>query len=207
MGSGHCGVHRCWVNPCLGGSLCAGRRLDHLRSDEPQCRRLQSDPRRRRARHPAGNAGGRQFRGNDRRLSGDVGGGPHHSIERLHCKHLRPPLRIKVRKGSAQKLPGFIPPRSRKMPPLRGLLLHRRVQAGQLAENRADYGTDAEFFVRVLLDIPVTPSLVNAVEQKGFVTLAGFTCLCCLPGESQATGLQCLSLASPRLKTASTCSM
>ena len=83
--------------------------------------------------------------GNDRRLSGDVGGGPHHSIERLHCKHLRPPLRIKVRKGSAQKWPGFIPPRSRKMPPLRGLLLHRRVQAGQLAENRADYGTDAEF--------------------------------------------------------------
>jgi hypothetical protein len=82
------------------------------------------------------------------------------------------------------------------MPPLRGLLLHRRVQAGQLAENRADYGTDAEFFVRVLLDIPVTPSLVNAVEQKGFVTLAGFTCLCCLPGESQATGLQCLGLAT-----------
>ena len=51
--------------PCLGGSLCAGRGLDHLRSDEPQCRRLQSDPRRRRARHPAGNAGDRQFRGND----------------------------------------------------------------------------------------------------------------------------------------------
>ena len=74
-------VGRCGVNPCLGGSLCAGRRLDHLRSDEPQCRRLQSDPRRRRARHPAGNAGGRQFRRNDRRLSGDVGGGPHHSID------------------------------------------------------------------------------------------------------------------------------
>ena len=33
-----------------------------------ECRRLQSDPRRRRARHPAGHAGGRQFRGNVRRL-------------------------------------------------------------------------------------------------------------------------------------------
>jgi hypothetical protein len=45
----------------------------------------------------------------------------------FHRKHPRPPLRIKVRKGSAQKSPGFIPARSRKMPPLRGLLLHRRV--------------------------------------------------------------------------------
>ena len=65
-----CGIHRCGVDPCLGGGLCARRGLDHLRSDEPQRRRLQSDPRCRRARHPAGNAGGRQFRRNDRRLSG-----------------------------------------------------------------------------------------------------------------------------------------
>ena len=41
----------------------------------------------------------------------------------------------------------------------------------------------------------------------GFVTLAGFTCLYCLPGESPATRFQCLSLNSPRSKTASTCSM
>jgi hypothetical protein len=27
------------ADPCLGGGLCAGRRLDHLRSDEPQRRR------------------------------------------------------------------------------------------------------------------------------------------------------------------------
>ena len=45
----------------------------------------------------------------------------------LHRKHPRPPFRIKIRKGSAQKWPGFTPPRSRKMPPLRGLLLLRRV--------------------------------------------------------------------------------
>ena len=43
--------------------------------------------------------------------------------------------------------------------------------------------------------------------HKGFVTLAGFTCFYCLPGESHATRFQCLSLASPRSKTASTCSM
>ena len=30
----------------------------------------------------------------------------------LHRKHPRPPLRIKVRKGSAQKWPGFTPPRA-----------------------------------------------------------------------------------------------
>ena len=59
------GSSRYGFDPCLGGSLCAGRGLDHLRSDEPQRRRLQSDPGRRRARHPAGNAGDRQFRGID----------------------------------------------------------------------------------------------------------------------------------------------
>jgi hypothetical protein len=30
----------------------------------------------------------------------------------LQCKHPRPPLRIKARKGSAQKWPGFTPPRA-----------------------------------------------------------------------------------------------
>jgi hypothetical protein len=37
----------------------------------------------------------------------------------------------------------------------------------------------------------------------GFVTLAGFTCFYCLPGECPAKRFQCLSLASPRSKTAS----
>ena len=32
------------LDPRVGGSLCAGRRLDHLRSDQPQRRRLQLDP-------------------------------------------------------------------------------------------------------------------------------------------------------------------
>ena len=76
----HCRVQRCGIDPCLGGSLCAGRGLDHVRSDEPQRRWLQSDPRRRRARHPAGNAGGRQFRRDDRRISGDVGGSSRHGL-------------------------------------------------------------------------------------------------------------------------------
>lgn len=33
------------VHPCLGGGLCAGGGLDHLRSDEPKRRRLQSNSR------------------------------------------------------------------------------------------------------------------------------------------------------------------
>ena len=37
---------------------------------------------------------------------------PSNCCVRLHCKHPRPPLRIKVRKGSAQKWPGFTPPRA-----------------------------------------------------------------------------------------------
>jgi transposase len=47
----------------------------------------------------------------------------------------------------------------------------------------------------------------DACFIKSFVTLAGFTCFYCLPGESPATRFQCLSLASPRSITASTCSM
>src|SRR5580704_11770347 len=39
---------------------------------------------------------------------------------------------------------------------------------------------------------------------NGFVTLASFTCFYSLPGESPAKRFQCLSLASPRSKTAST---
>jgi hypothetical protein len=46
-----------------------------------------------------------------------------------------------------------------------------------------------------------------ASSPQDFVTLAGFTCFYCLPGESPATRFQCLSLASPLSKTASTCSM
>ena len=37
--------------------------------------------------------------------------------------------------------------------------------------------------------------------------ISGFTCFYCLPGESPATRFQCLSLASPRSKSAFTCSM
>jgi hypothetical protein len=58
----------------------AGRGLDHLRSDQPECRRLQSDPRRCRAQYSAGNAGRRQLRRDDRRLSGDVGGSQRHGV-------------------------------------------------------------------------------------------------------------------------------
>jgi hypothetical protein len=38
----------------------------------------------------------------------------------------------------------------------------------------------------------------SGMADGGFVTLAGFTCFYCLPGESPATRFQCLSLASPR---------
>ena len=43
--------------------------------------------------------------------------------------------------------------------------------------------------------------------STGFVTLAGFICFYCLLGECPAKRFQCLSLASPRSKTASTCSV
>ncbi len=41
----------------------------------------------------------------------------------LHRKHPRPPPESLFGKGQPQKWPGFTPPRSRKMPRLRGLLL------------------------------------------------------------------------------------
>jgi hypothetical protein len=41
------------------------------------------------------------------------------------------PSESKIGKGQPRKWPGFTPPRSRKMPPLRGLLLLRRVQMWQ----------------------------------------------------------------------------
>ena len=66
------------IDPCLGGNLSAGRRLDHLRSDQPQCRRLQSHSRGRGPRYRAGDAGDRQFRRDDRRFSGHVGRGRCH---------------------------------------------------------------------------------------------------------------------------------
>ena len=59
------GVGRLRVDPRLGRSLRAGRRLDHLRSDQPQRRRSQSHPRRRRARHPSGDSGDRNFSRHD----------------------------------------------------------------------------------------------------------------------------------------------
>ena len=59
----------------MGRSFCAGRRLDHFRSDPSQRRRLQSNTRRRRARHPTGRTSVRKFRRNDRRLRRHVSGG------------------------------------------------------------------------------------------------------------------------------------
>ena len=56
-------VGRRRFDPRLGGNLRSGRRLDHLRSDQSQCRRLQPDPRRGGARHQAGHAGGGSFVG------------------------------------------------------------------------------------------------------------------------------------------------
>ena len=52
------------IDPCLGRSFRAGRRLDYLRSHQPQCRQFELDPSRRGARHLAampvtGSFGGR----------------------------------------------------------------------------------------------------------------------------------------------------
>ena len=62
----------------VGRNLPAGRRLDHLRSDQSRCRRVQSDSRGRRPRHRTGDAGDRQFRGHDRRFPGHDGRGRRH---------------------------------------------------------------------------------------------------------------------------------
>ncbi len=49
----------------VSGYLHPGRRLDHIRSDQPQCRQSQSDSCGRRTRHQTGDACDRQFRRND----------------------------------------------------------------------------------------------------------------------------------------------
>ena len=72
------GIDRRRIDPRLGRSLRVRRRLDQLRSDQPQRRRRQSHSRRRRARHPAGVTGGRKFRGSGPRVSGNVGRSPGH---------------------------------------------------------------------------------------------------------------------------------
>src|ERR1700730_2349915 len=46
----------------------------------------------------------------------------------FHCKHPRPPSESMFGKDQHRKWPGFTPPRRRIIPPLRGLLLLRRVQ-------------------------------------------------------------------------------
>jgi hypothetical protein len=43
----------------------------------------------------------------------------------------------------------------------------------------------------------MTQPRTGADAPQGFVTLAGFTCFYCLPGECLARRFQCLSLASP----------
>jgi hypothetical protein len=53
--------------------------------------------------------------------------------------HPRLPSESMFGKGRPQKWPGFTPPHSRKMPPLRGLLLLRRVQV-----RRAPFGDQAD---------------------------------------------------------------
>jgi MFS transporter, NNP family, nitrate/nitrite transporter len=74
---------------------------------------------------------------------------------------------------------------------------------GELGLNETEFG--------LLIATPIlTGSLILmplGIWSDGFVTLAGFTCFYCLPGESPAKRFQCLSLASPRSITASTCSM
>ena len=74
--SGRHRIERRRLDPRLGGDLHPGCRLDHLRPDQPRRRRVQSDPRRGRARHSPDHAGGRKLRRSGECLSGDVGRGP-----------------------------------------------------------------------------------------------------------------------------------
>ena len=64
-------VGRRGLDARLGGSLCAGRGMDHLRSDQPQRRRPKPHSRRRRARHTPDRAGRGQLRWRERRLPGN----------------------------------------------------------------------------------------------------------------------------------------
>ena len=61
-------IDRRRIDPRLGRSVRLRRRLDQLRSDQPQRRRRQPHPRRRRARYPPGDAGLRQLRRRRRRV-------------------------------------------------------------------------------------------------------------------------------------------
>ena len=70
-----------------------------------------------------------------------------------------------------------------------------------------DNATRAMAKMNMILHACPTAEIWRDNTLSGFVTLAGFTCFYCLPGESPATRLQCLSLASPQSKTASPCSM
>ena len=70
-----------------------------------------------------------------------------------------------------------------------------------------DNATRAMAKMNMILHACPTAEIWRDNTLSGFVTLASFTCFYCLPGKSPATRFQCLSLASPRSKTASTCSM
>src|ERR1700732_5237391 len=60
------------------------------------------------------------------------------------------PLRIRLRKGSASKVAGFYSAtRDRVMPPLRGLLLHRRVQLDYVTELTKDKKVNPDTFARM----------------------------------------------------------
>ena len=67
-------IDRRRLDPRLGRSLRPRRRLDQLRSDQPQRRRRQPHPCRRRARHPPSDAGLRQLRRRQRRVHRHDGG-------------------------------------------------------------------------------------------------------------------------------------
>ena len=72
------GIDRRRIDARLGRSLRIWRRVDQLRSDEPQRRRRQSHSRCGRPRHPAGGAGVRRLCWKQRRAREHVGQGPRH---------------------------------------------------------------------------------------------------------------------------------
>ena len=93
------GSDRRRIDPRLGRSLRLRRRLDQLRSDQPQRRRLQPHPRRRRARYPASHAGLRQLRRKQRRVRGDDGGSPR-DLKRRPARESRPRSDVERRRGA-----------------------------------------------------------------------------------------------------------
>ena len=105
------GIDRRRIDPRVGRSLRVRRRLDQLRSDQPQRRRLQPYPRRRRARYPASHAGRRQLRGKQRCFHGDDGGSPSDFKRRPHAESR---LRNDVEHGRGREGSGPFPDLTRR---------------------------------------------------------------------------------------------